>query len=150
MEIPRKLLHKQNSGAKFELYNCKSSRKIQPFLFRSANNPKQNLMLNWRQFKLLRSKSNKGKKPKWFELLEKEILANNTSRHVKHSYEIGPSKLNFPELKLAKVSDDKRQKEWVMVFSNDNQVHYGKTIKKTEKKLLIEHWSSAPNKGTES
>lgn len=101
-------------------------------------------LITWQQLKILRKSSSRGKKAKWFQLIEEKVIEEKDSRLIKKDYRLNTSSSwalqTIPDL----IEADKRKKEWILVKKTkeniDNSPEVRRILDKSKKKILTEHW----------
>jgi len=105
-------------------------------------------MVTWQQVMLARDKVRRGKRPKWFTVVESKLLQDRNRRVVKEEW-IGDAN-NMYTLRIVskEVSCNNRKKEWILLRGKENEPVVKKIIEKRRCKVLTENWKLV--KDTES
>ena len=96
-------------------------------------------MVTWRQLKVREGKRHIGRKAKWFNAIENEILEDKKTRVIKEEYK---EKKGFQVQEIKKkISRDKRKKECVLIEGKENRESKLRRIIRKEKKIVeVEIW----------
>jgi ribonuclease HI len=112
-------------------------------------NKSDNQMISWRQLKLLRGLSCKGKQAEWFSKIEEKLIENKQNRRVERKWQTQKPNVHALEIQLEPCSEDRRKKEWVFVKlkkkekekeEKNSEPFVKRVIASTRKKALTEHW----------
>ncbi|CAG8564735.1 29311_t:CDS:1 [Gigaspora margarita] len=96
-------------------------------------------MITWQQLKVAKSVEFRGRKPKWFETLERTIIENSALLSVRTEYRVMPQNPNVLVRFVMKPSIDQRKKECVVWQSKKNsEVNFGKVCKKGKNQTEVE------------
>src|SRR5260363_298595 len=102
-------------------------------------------LLTWQQLKAAKGKIKAGKKAKWFSSIEDVLLQNQKNREIKEIYQTSGPNILAPSMLLIPISTDKRKKEWVLIDKKNDELETRKIVKKCNRKILTEHWSTKEN-----
>ena len=97
---------------KFTIQVALALRKLNILSVNQLINEEGNRMISWRQLKLLRKKSSKGRPARWFKRIEETILEDKSSRQLKAEFILPEgNKELLLQTTLDKCSNDNRKKE---------------------------------------
>ena len=117
-----------------------------------------NQLLTWSQIRSLKQIRSRGRKPKWFKVIEElMIIKDDLDRNIKLDYRIENYNEETIMCKLKRPTDDKRKHEWVMFIDKEqnNRIEIGKIVEKkkiTEDKNAywkLQHWAGVGLKDEE-
>ena len=104
-------------------------------------------LLIWQQLCLIRGRKASGRKPNWYNEIEKKMLADNITRKLAEDFKLIGTNQEAIKAKKQRISRDRRKKEWV-ITKVENILLIGKIIKKTERKFSIAHWKIEKSNNT--
>src|SRR5260363_179442 len=92
----------------------------------------------------------RGRKARWFDKLENEMLKDPITREVKSKYKLETNNANTPKIVLEKVKKDRRLKEWVLWKNKDHAHIRVRRVKEKEKEYVeIENYMEMENHNKE-
>ncbi|CAG8827950.1 9286_t:CDS:1, partial [Gigaspora rosea] len=98
-----------------------------------------------------RGLSCKGRKAKWFTLVEKKLLKEERSREVKVEFIAGPVNKLAMKVKLRSVEEDQWKKQWLLVAKENSRWDVRRVVRKEQEAILTEHWvQESQNETTET
>ncbi|CAG8755510.1 33792_t:CDS:2 [Gigaspora margarita] len=103
------------------------------------------LFIKSSKLKAAKGKIKAGKKAKWFLSIEDVLLQNPKNREIKEIYQTSGPNILAPSMPLIPISTDKRKKKWVLIDKKNNELETRKIVKKCNRKILTEHWSTKDN-----
>ena len=101
-------------------------------------------MITWKQMKMCRGTKTKGKKAKWFQKLEEEVIEYKRTRQIKRKYQREGRNNMSLRATLTEIKSDQRFKEWILLEEGKGALEFGKIRRKYGKErrtLVIEHWT---------
>ena len=94
-------------------------------------------LISWSQLKLCKKQSRRGRKPRWFIVLENCLIGDRRNRKLVPEYVISDYNPLALSIALPAVSLDKRKKELVLVENKDDSKKIFKIIQKGKAKILV-------------
>ncbi|CAG8684944.1 32254_t:CDS:2 [Gigaspora margarita] len=108
-------------------------------------NKKMKSLLQKDTISITKSKIKAGKKAKWFSSIEDVLLQNSKNREIKEIYQTLSSNILVLLMPLIPILTDKRKKEWVLIDKENNELETKKIVRKYNRKIFTEHWSTKDN-----
>ena len=97
-------------------------------------------LISWSQLRALRTKSLKGRKAKWFNIIEKKVIRCMESRELIDQFKLPEENSMFMQTNAGKLSDDRRRREWVIINKENSESIVGRIKKKRKTQVLVDHW----------
>ncbi|CAG8699371.1 29971_t:CDS:2 [Gigaspora margarita] len=101
-------------------------------------------LITWSQFKLCRKQFRRGRKPRWFIVLENCLIGDRRNRKLIPEYVIPGYNSLALSIELLAVSFDKRKKELVLVKNKNDDRKIFKIVQKDKTKIFGEHYCNIP------
>ncbi|CAG8798099.1 10371_t:CDS:2, partial [Gigaspora margarita] len=98
----------------FDIRIANSLEKLNLFYLDQLTDSNDQCLLLWPEIKIRLGGKTRGKKPKWFSLLEEKIIENVEERTIKSEWISGQANQFGSSVSLLEISNDKRKKEWVL------------------------------------
>src|SRR5690242_4862000 len=100
--------------------------------------------------KICRGTKTKGKKAKWFQKLEKEVIEHRRTKKIKEKYQKEERNNMSIRATLTEVKSDQRLKEWIILEEGKGVLEFGRIRRKYSKERRtynIEHWARTSEEG---
>ena len=97
-------------------------------------------MITWNKLRVLQTKTLKGRKAKWFNIIEKKVIRCMESREVIDRFKLPEVNSLFMQTNAEKLSDDRRRHEWVIINKENAESIVGRIRKKRKTQVLVDHW----------
>ena len=79
-------------------------------------------MITWGYLKRVRNKSNKGKIPSWFKVIEERILEDKETRKAMVDFRTPVTNRLALRLKKVNLLEDKRKHDWILLDNKENEI----------------------------
>src|SRR5690242_19718743 len=100
--------------------------------------------------KMCRGTKTKGKKAKWFQKLEEEVIKHRRTRKIKEKYQKEGRNNMSIRATLTEVKSDQRLKKWIILKEGKGVLEFRRIKRKYGKERRtynIEHWARISEEG---